>query len=121
MRVQGDAAYALFDTGPEGQPHLYGVNYERRDGRWSEGISGNGPGWSHVGPEVARGTLTIWSEAPLGADKVRLEFEGELREEPVDNGVYLAAWWDVPCPKGTEPRISASRVNGQWVRAFGGY
>src|SRR5205823_8074012 len=63
MRKQGDAAYVLLDTGPAGRPYLYGVNCQRRDGSWSPGASGNGPGWSQVGADKELGTLTVWGDA----------------------------------------------------------
>ena len=107
--------YGLFDTGPIGQPYLYGVNYERRDGKWSEGSSGNGPGWSQVGPVDGLGTWTVWDEAPPGADAVRSEFNGHLSEEPVTAGFYLAAWWEVPCEDDSSPRVTAFRINGEWI------
>ena len=110
-----NAGYGLFDTGPIGQPYLYGVNYERRDGVWSEGTSGNGPGWSQVGPDDGLGTWTVWDEAPPGADAVRLEFDGEGREEAVTTGFYLAAWWGVPCKDDVSPHVTAFRINGEWV------
>jgi hypothetical protein len=115
LREHGDAGYGLFDTGPVGQPYLYGVNYERRDGQWSEGNTGNSPGWSHVGPDPTLGTWTVWDEAPPGADTVRLEFGGEIREEPVTTGFYLAVWWGVPCNEVTSPRATAFRINGEWI------
>jgi hypothetical protein len=117
-REHVDAGYVLFDTGPIGQPYLYGVNYERRDGQWSEGNSGNGPGWSQVGPDPELGTATIWDVAPPGADKVRVEFESEVREDAVTQRVYLVVWWGVPCPEGSGPRATAFRINGDWVRAL---
>src|SRR5437763_11093428 len=55
MRKQGDAAYVLLDTGPAGRPYLYGVNCQRRDGSWSPGASGNGPGCARVRHAKERG------------------------------------------------------------------
>lgn len=114
-REQGDVAYVLFDTGPESRPYLYGINYERRDGHWSEGTSSNGPGWAKVGPMEGVGTLTLWGEAPPGADKVRVEFEEKLREELVSDGVFLAVWWSVSPPERSWPRAAAFRINGEWL------
>jgi hypothetical protein len=116
-REQRDEGYVLFDIGPIGQPYLYGVSFARHDGRWSEGVSGNGPGWSHVGPDKELGTATIWDEAPPGADKVRVEFGREVREEVVANGAYLAVWWGVPHPEGRGPRAAAFHINGEWIQA----
>jgi hypothetical protein len=109
----GDAGYVLFDTGPIEYPYLYGVNFERRNGRWSEGNSSNGSGWSHVGPDPDLGTVTTWGEAPPGADMVRVEFQGQVREEQVSNGVYFAAWWRVPCDGA---QVIAFRIDGAWVK-----
>jgi len=116
MREHGDVGYVLFNTRPLGEPYLYGVDYERIDGRWTEGGSANGPGWSRVGPEL--GTLTIWDEAPPSADRVRVDFEGETREEAVNEGAYLAVWWNVSHPdRNRWPIATAFRINGEWVRA----
>ncbi len=81
-----------------------------------EGSSGNGPGWSRIALESDLGLLTDWGEAPVGADRVRLEFQGQLREEEVNDGAYLAVWWNVPNPAGgARPFVSAFRINGKWI------
>lgn len=113
---EGDDAYVLLDTGPEGHPYLYGGCVTREDGGWAEGTSGNGPGWSLTDAEHDLGTLTVWGEAPEGAVRVRVGFRGEAREAPVANGVYLVAWWRVPYPDEF-PRVEAFRVDGRWVPA----
>jgi len=115
MREHGDVGYALFDTRPAGEPYLYEVYYDRRDGRWSEGSSSNGPGWHLLDPDTGLGVLTDWGEAPAGAERVRVEFQGEVLEEEVVNGVHLIMWWGIPCPEGLGPRTTAFRINGQWV------
>jgi hypothetical protein len=120
IREHDNMGYALFDTGPAGQPYLYGVNYERRDGRWFEGSSANGWGWSHVGSDPGRGTAAIWGAAPRSADRVRLEFRGVGREEEVRGGVFLAVWWSVACPTDLldpGPQVTAFRTGGQWTRS----
>ena len=119
IREHGSAGIALFDVGPVGQPYLYEVHYERRGGEWSEGNSGNMPGWSHVGDDATLGTVTDWgdTDVPDGADRVRLEFENKVCEEPVIEGVYFGVWWDVPCPTDLGPRVTGFRVNGKWVNA----
>ena len=81
MREQGDLGYVLFDTRPSGEPYLYGVDYQRVDGRWTEGGSRNGPGWSRLRLGSDLGILAEWGEAPAGANRVRVEFQGQLREK----------------------------------------
>ncbi len=116
MREHGHLGYVLFDTRPSGEPYLYGVDYERVDGRWMEGGSRNGPGWSRIALDSDLGVLTDWGEAPVGADRVRLEFQGQLLEEEVSGGAYLAVWWDTPSPAhGAWPFVSAFRINGRWT------
>jgi hypothetical protein len=115
-RVRGDDAYVLLDTGSAGQPYLYGVNCARRDGRWHEGSSSNGPGWSQAGPNDRLGTLVVWGEAPADADMVQAEFKGMVVEEPITAGVYLAAWWRTPCPEESWPHVQAFRMRGTWVQ-----
>jgi hypothetical protein len=116
MREDGDLGYVLFDTRPGGESYLYGVDYERHDGRWTEGSSGNGPGWSRITLESDVGILADWGDAPAGADRVRLEFQGQLREEEVNGGVYLAVWWNVPHPAdGAWPLVWGFRINGTWI------
>lgn len=118
MREHGDAGYVLFDTRPSGPSYLYGVNYGRAaNGRWGEGSSSNGAGWSQIGTDVTLGTQTFWDDAPDGADRVRVEFMGEVREEPVVDGAYLVVWWNVPGDIDTEMRVQFS-INGRWVEAL---
>jgi hypothetical protein len=113
-RVQGNAAYVLLDTGPPEYMYLYGVNCVREAGGWRDSITGNGPGWAIAQPEEDVGTLSLWSEAPPGADRVRVEFEGRVTEEPIENGTYLAVWWNVPFSDEDWPRVLGFRMNGQW-------
>jgi hypothetical protein len=116
-RVEGDDAYVLLDTGSDGHPYNYGVNCSQRDGRWLEGGSSNGPGWSQAGPDDHLGTLVVWGEAPPDAEMVRVGFEGTAIEEPVNNGVYLAAWWRTRRPEESWPRVEAFRIRGMWIQA----
>jgi len=113
-RIQGDDAYVLLNTGSDGHPYLYGANCSRRNGRWFEGGSSNGPGWSQTGDNPDVGTLSVWDEAPGGAEYVRVTFQGGLIDEPVKEGAYLLVWWRVPFPE-TWPRVVAFQVNGRWV------
>jgi hypothetical protein len=114
-RVEGDDAFVLLDTGSTGQPYLYGVNCRRQDGRWFEMSSGNGPGWALSDEERRLGTWSAWDEAPAHADLVRIEFNGQVVEERVVEGAYLAVWWRQPEPDGAEPRAIAFRIKGDWV------
>ena len=114
VRQHDDVGFALFDTRPNGEPYLYEVYYDRRNGRWSEGSSSNGPGWHRTNDQAAVGVETVWGEAPLGADRVRAERDGHVVEETPMQGIYLLMWWDVA---GPEAEVTAFRVNGKWVPA----
>jgi hypothetical protein len=113
-RVAGDDGYVLLNTGSPGSPYLYGVNCRRENGRWFEGGSSNGPGWEQRGHDPDVGTLSFWGDAPAGAEMVRVEFEGEMLEEPVVDGAYLIVWWRVPPPQ-TWPRVTALKIAGRWL------
>ena len=113
-RQSADAAYVLLDTNPKGCRYLYGINCERVNGRWTEGSSGNGSGWARLEEDL--GTLTLWDEVASDADRARASFAGELFEAAVQAGVYLFAWWNVPCPDDKWPRLEALRVRGEWLR-----
>jgi hypothetical protein len=112
--VEGDDGYVLLDTNPGGGGYLYGVNVHRTDGRWWHGSDGNGPGWTLTDDERDAGTLAAWGEAPRDAERVRVEWDGHVREASVLDGVYLVTWWRVPCPN-LFPRVAGFRVHGEWV------
>ena len=116
-RTSDDDAYVLIDTRPDGPPYLYGVELTRDGDGWIEGGSGNSAGWRlrELGKDL--GSLVVWEEAPLGADQVRVEFEGDVREEPIENGAYLSAWWRVPYPDTLWPRVVSFRIDGRWIDA----
>jgi hypothetical protein len=114
---EGDDAYAVVDVGTEGQPYLYGISLGRREGGWEVGTSGSGPGWTLTDAERGLGTATDWGEAPEGAVRLRATLGSDTREVPVARGVYLVAWWRVPCPAAGEPRVDAFRVGECWVPA----
>jgi hypothetical protein len=40
---------------------------------------------------------------------VRVEFEGDIIEEPVIEGAYLVVWWRVPVPQD-RPCVTAYRM-----------
>jgi hypothetical protein len=119
-RVKGDDAYVLLDTGPRGQPYLYGVYCSRHDGRWRGDSPANGPGWSQAGADPTLGTLVVWDLAPAGTDRVRVEFAGGTVEEPVTDIAYLAVWWCVSDPQHDWPTVLAFRIHGQWIAAAAG-
>jgi hypothetical protein len=106
-RICGDAAFVLLDTGSAGHPYHYGVHCHRNDGVWKEGSSANGPGWSQSGPDPRLGTMVFWAGAPPNVRAVRVVFGGTALEEPIVEGVFLAVWWRVPCPKDDWPRVTA--------------
>ena len=116
-REEGENAYVLLDTGSDGHRYLYGVNCSQRNGRWLEGASSNGPGWSQAGPDDLLGTLVVWGQAPPDAEMVRVGFECTEIEEPVNDGVYLAVWWRTRCPVASWPRVEAFRIRGTWIQA----
>src|ERR1044071_1127780 len=94
VAVGGDAAYVLLDTGSPSRPYLYGSIVVRgRDG-WGERSSHNGnSGWSRTDAELDVGVVYHWDEAPAGVTAVQVEWAGNTQEVPVENDVYLAAWW----------------------------
>jgi hypothetical protein len=117
-RTFEDDAYVLLDTGSPGQPYLYGCTCYRRDGRWFEAGSSNGPGWEQTSHDPDVGTLSFWGDVPSGVDTVRVEFNDATWEESVRDGAYFLIWWRVPA--ATEwPRIVAIRENGAWKQESG--
>jgi len=117
-RAHGGDAYVLLDTRPGGPPYLYGLHWLREaGGGWVEGSSSNGGGWGVTDADAELGTLVVWDEAPAGADRARVALGADVREETVEHGVFLSAWWRVPCPEDAWPRAVAFRVAGRWVEA----
>jgi Ankyrin repeats (3 copies) len=114
IRSAGDAAYVLMDTHASGRPYLYGVNCVREGTRWFDRASGNGPGWSQTDDDPDLGTLSLWHEAPIGADMARVEFQGNVIDEPVKDGAFLVVWWRVPPPHDW-PRVTAFKIDGRWI------
>jgi hypothetical protein len=117
-RSDEDDAYVLLNTGPPGHPYLYGVHCRRRAGRWDEGYSSNGPGWSQTDDDREVGTLSFWGDVPAGVDSVRVEFEGTAIDEPVRNGACFLVWFRVPCPSQW-PRVIAVCSSGRWEPGSG--
>ena len=114
-RVHDDAAYVLLDTGPAENPYLYGVTCIREAAEWRHGSSANGPGWTLLDSDGETGVMSLWGEAPAGAEKVRAEFDGDVLEAPVEQGVYLAVWWNVPRSCVARPTVREIRVGGVWA------
>ena len=115
VRAHADDAYVLVDTRPSGPPYLYGITCVRAGDGWVEGSSSNGGGWRNTDTDAELGMLVVWDDAPAGADRVRVAFGADVHEEPIEYGVYLSAWWRVPCPEDGWPDAVAFRVKGQWV------
>src|SRR5919108_659370 len=80
-RVLGNDAYVLSNTGSRTRPYLYGVNCARKNGQWFERSSARSPGWGQTGHNRDVCTLSLWGEAPDGAEAVRVAFGGDLIEE----------------------------------------
>lgn len=59
----GDYAYVLLDTGSIEYPYLYGVDCQRRNGRWFESSDGNSPGWAR-NRDSDVGTQSFWGRRP---------------------------------------------------------
>jgi hypothetical protein len=114
-RANGDDAYVLLDTRPDGPPYLYGVEVRREPDGWIEGGSSNTSGWRLTEPEAELGSLVEWDEAPIGADRVRVALGADVHEEPIENGAFLTAWWRVPSPDTLSPRTVAFRIDGRWI------
>jgi hypothetical protein len=108
-RIDGDDAYVLLDTGPRNQPYLYGVNCKRGPTGWREMSSGNGGSWSLSDEEHSLGTWALWDDAPRGAGRIEVEFEGETTEHPVADGFYLVVFFRRPAEPG--PKITGFRIN----------
>jgi hypothetical protein len=119
-RVNGDDAYVLLNTGSTAHPYLYGAHCRRETGRWLEQGSSNSAGWAPTGHDPDVGTLSCWGQAPAGADMVRVEFGGDIVDEPVSEGAYLVVWWRVPAPQ-VWPRLGAFRIAGRWVDSAGAH
>src|SRR5262245_51962923 len=113
-QVHDNNAYVLLDAGSETQPYLCGSICSRRDGRWFELASKNGPGWSHFSPDNLA-TMSFWGKAPAGADMVRVLFKKRLREEPVVHSAYFVVWWQEPYDEKEWPVVHSFRIRGNWT------
>lgn len=113
--VEGDDAYVVIDTGSDGFNCLHGGTAQRQADGWRDGGGGNGDGWILTDPDREIGVLAVWDEAPAACDAVRVQWRGEVREEPVRDGVYLVAWFRVACPEDSWPAVTSFRIGGRWV------
>jgi hypothetical protein len=111
--LHGDHDSVLLDTGSDGNSYFYGGWCRRMEGRWFEGGSSNGGGWE--GDESGNGNLAIWNDASADVEAVRVELNGVRQEVPVQHGVYLAVFWDLPCPEDDWPRVVSVKINGEWT------
>ena len=116
---EGDAAFVVLDTGPAEYRCLYAGTAERVGGGWADGSSRTGPsaGWALTDRGEARGVAYVYDEAPAGADRARAALGADVREVPVQHGIYLATWWGVPADETHTPAPVAFRVGGAWVAA----
>jgi hypothetical protein len=114
---EGDHAFVVLDTGAAGAPYLYGGTVHRIAGRWHGGSDSNGGAvsWSRTDEEGELGVVTLWDEAPSGAEAVRVRWRDTEREVPVHFGGFLAAWWREPWPEDAWPKVVAFRVGDQWI------
>jgi hypothetical protein len=113
-----DHAFVVLDTGSPGAPYLYGGTVHRIAGRWQGGSdhNGGGVGWTVTESGQELGVVTIWDEAPAGAEAARVRWRSVERDVPVNAGGFLAAWWREPYPDDDEwPTLVAFRVSGQWT------
>jgi hypothetical protein len=119
VAVDGDDGFVMLDTGPREYRYLYGGAVKRLADGWCglADSNGGGTGWTRTEADHDLGVVYICNEAPAHADIVRVSWRGELREVPVQNGVYLAAWWREPCPDRDWPWTTACRIDGRWIGA----
>jgi hypothetical protein len=109
-----DFAFVIIATNEPPCVEMYGVRCQRRDGLWYDhgGSSGTGSIWSSTSDDSDSGCLAWSSEAPSGADLVRVRLLGEDHEIEVQNGYCILLARDVP---DTElPTIKSWRIEGEW-------
>lgn len=120
---EGDVGYVLMNGGTENYKYPYGIDVYRRNGRWHEGSSSNAFGWSLTsdplnGPSL--GTWSLWAEVPADVDLVRVVRGEEVREVPVQNGVFLTCWFHQD-EASAFPVVNAMRRHGTWEEVAHGY
>jgi hypothetical protein len=93
--VRGNQAVVAQLTN-DGPPFEVETAYCEREGDgWLPGASGNSTS-AFIPLEAPTGTLVIWDEAPADATAARFEYSGIEQDAPVENGVALAVFDDVP-------------------------
>jgi hypothetical protein len=117
--VDGDDGYVMLDTGPPEYSYLYVGAVKRLAGGWCGLTDSNGGriGWTLTDEDHNLGVVHVCDEAPRNADAVQISWRGEQRDVPVQNGVYLTAWWREPYPDGEWPQVTAFRAGGRWIPA----
>jgi hypothetical protein len=70
--------------------------FERVGDRWVDagGGSGTGISWSSMSEDASNGVLRYGDEAPPGAAKAWVAYEGQEVEVPVRHGHFLFVAWD---------------------------
>jgi hypothetical protein len=97
----GQHAVVLVDKGKPGKPYVLEVLCERVAGAWTTRSDSNGHGWTATRMDDGLnqrnlGVLTLWDEAPAGADAVSVKWKGQRYTAPVAGGHFLFVAWDVP-------------------------
>ena len=79
--------------------------FERVGNRWVDagGGSGTGISWSSMSEDGSNGVLRYGDEAPLGAAKAWVAYEGQELEVPVHHGHFLFVAWDTDYHE--DPRV----------------
>ena len=112
IRENGDEGFALAEMSGK-KPFLLGMLFHRTTNDWTIVQMSTVPAWSALGQSRDEGIMPAWGYAPVGADRVRVEFAGEARDDEVRNGIYLLIWWRAP--KSPDPFVQAFRINGEWI------
>jgi hypothetical protein len=97
----GKHAVVLVDKGKPGKLYVLQVLCERVAEVWTTQSDSNGHGWTATrmdDPLDQRnlGVLTLWGDAPAGADAVTVRWKEQEHIVPVAAGHYLFTVWDVP-------------------------
>jgi hypothetical protein len=109
-----DLAYVLIATNEPPYEEIYGVRCQQREGLWYDhgGSSGTGSTWSRTSDDSDLGHLAWSSDAPPGADRVRVRIRNEDHEIEVQNGYCILLVRDVPDTE--QPQVRSWRIDGEW-------